>query len=178
MDRHGKYRCFLTDRGEDEIDGGLRSLGITGRARGRLGRVLDLLKCLSKTDWKKPRAASTGDNVYVIHSQTENSQQIRIFGSFLDSHSVFAMTVVATEKDREYIPANAKATAAQRRDVAFAAIEDRTRRCFPNTEPRASSSADPLGVGGPAARIGTDRPARLQRSDLPIALPGPSERTS
>jgi len=96
---------FVDGRGQGAISP-LDRGRLTSKGRAKFDRTLDHLRWQPTDRWIRPKAASIGDHIYVIHFTDENRIPWRISG-FIDlPHHAFIMCVPGTERDGNYEPPN------------------------------------------------------------------------
>ncbi len=105
------FYCRKDERGNDVIDDWYSTLQT--KAKARFARTLDQLRPRPAQDWQRPDASPIRDHIYVIRFKDHSGIPQRVFGNFVFERAAFVMTVVAIEKDREYIPGNCPDQAAR-----------------------------------------------------------------
>lgn len=118
------------DRGKDVIDEW--HTGLSKKARANFERARDHLRAMPIEQWSKPHPASfiQDHHIYVIRFKDEASKQWRVFGHADAKTFRFVMTLIATEKDDVYNPADAGKRAEKFRQRVESDFASHTCRCF------------------------------------------------
>jgi hypothetical protein len=121
------FRCYVKN-GKDIIDEWKQTISKKGRVNFDV--VLTFLKDQPKANWNRPKAASIGNNIYVIHFKDESRKQYRPCGNFLDSHNSFVITTPVIEKGGNYDPSTYEDIANTRKTEVLSDPNRYSTPCF------------------------------------------------